>query len=69
MIILYILIAEISNKVQEYLKKDFKILENWFYDNYMVLNPHKCEFTELEKPIKMKYLPVTKPNLKKRNYY
>ena len=32
------------HKVQEYLKKDFGILENWFYDNYMVLNPRKCEF-------------------------
>ena len=32
------------HQVQEYLKKDFEILENWFYDNYMVLNPRKCEF-------------------------
>ena len=32
------------HQVQEYLKKDFKILENWFYDSYMVLNPRKCEF-------------------------
>ena len=34
---------------QEYLKKDFEILENWFYDNYMVLNPGKCEFMGFEK--------------------
>ena len=32
------------HQVQEYLKKDFEILENWFYDNYIVLNPRKCEF-------------------------
>ena len=32
------------HQVQEDLKKDFKILENRFYDNYMVLNPRKCEF-------------------------
>ena len=30
-------------QVQVYLKKDFEILENWFYDSYMVLNPRKCE--------------------------
>ena len=34
---------------QEYMKKDFKILENWFYDNYMVLNSRKCEFMGFEK--------------------
>ena len=32
------------HQVQEYLKKDFEILENWFYDSYMVLNSCKCEF-------------------------
>ena len=32
------------HQVQEYLKKDFEILENWLYDNYMILNPRKCEF-------------------------
>ena len=26
------------------MKKDFEILEDWFYDNYMVFNPRKCEF-------------------------
>ena len=31
-------------QVREYLKKDFGILENWLYDNYMVINPCKCEF-------------------------
>ena len=32
------------HQVQEYLKNFFEILGNWFYDNYMVLNPRKCEF-------------------------
>ena len=32
------------HQAQEYLKKDFEILENWFYDNYMVLSPCKWEF-------------------------
>ena len=52
-------------QVQEYLKKDFEILENWFYDSYMVLNPRKCELMALEKPMKMKYLPIMKSHLKK----
>ena len=33
-----------SHQVQEYLKKFFEILENWFYDNYMAFNPRKYEF-------------------------
>ena len=32
------------HQVQEYLEKDYEILENRFYDGYMVLNPRKCEF-------------------------
>ena len=32
------------HQVQRYLEKDFETLESWFYDNYMVLNPRKCEF-------------------------
>ena len=26
------------------LRQEFSILPNWFYDNYMVLNPGKCPF-------------------------
>ena len=37
------------HQAQEYLKKDFEILENCLYDNYMVLNPRKCEFMGFEK--------------------
>ena len=32
------------HQVQDYLKFFFEILKNWFYDNYRVLNPRKCEF-------------------------
>ena len=35
-------------EVQEYSKKDFET-EKWFYDSYMVLNPHKCEFMSFGK--------------------
>ena len=37
------------HKLQEYLKKTFKKLGNWFYGNHMVLNPRKCEFMGLRK--------------------
>ena len=29
------------HQVQEYLKKGFEVLENWLYDNYMVLDPRE----------------------------
>ena len=53
------------HQAQEYLKKDFEILENWFYDNYMVVNPRKWEFMGFEKPMKMTYFPIMKSDLKK----
>ena len=31
------------------MKKDFEILENWFYDTYMALNPRKSEFMYFRK--------------------
>ena len=37
------------HQVQKSFKKDFEILENWLYDNYMVLNPCKCEFMSFGK--------------------
>ena len=35
--------------VQEYLKQDFELLVNWFYDSDMVPNPHKYEFMNFSK--------------------
>ena len=35
------------NQVIKTLRKDFLILEKWFYDNYFVLNPDKCHFMTL----------------------
>ena len=32
------------NVVKEKLYKDFEVLGTWFYDNYMALNPGKCNF-------------------------
>ena len=39
------------HKVQKYLKKDFEISESWFSENYMILNPRKCEFIGFENTI------------------
>ena len=35
------------NVVKEKLYKDFEELDTWFYDNYMALNPGKCNFMNL----------------------
>ena len=32
------------NKVKDTLAKDFEIVTNWLYENFMVLNPKKCHF-------------------------
>ena len=32
------------NKVKDKLAKDFGIVTNWFYENFMVLNSKKCHF-------------------------
>ena len=32
------------NVVKEKLYKDFEVLDTWFYNNYMALNPGKCNF-------------------------
>ena len=32
------------NLFKEKLYKDFEVLDTWFYDNYMALNPEKCNF-------------------------
>ena len=37
------------HKLEQYLKKGFEILEKWFYDNYMVLNPRKYDFMSIRK--------------------
>ena len=49
------------HQVQEYLKKDFEILENWFL-NLILVNVNSWA---LEKPMKIRYLPIMKSDLKK----
>ena len=36
-----------SNIVISRLRIDFAIISEWFYENYMVLNPDKCHFLTL----------------------
>ena len=36
-----------SNIVINRLTNDFAIISEWFYENYMVLNPDKCHFLTL----------------------
>ena len=33
-----------ENQVRNFLSSDFKIINDWFYKNFMVLNPEKSHF-------------------------
>ena len=33
--------------VKELLKKDFRVVTEWFYENYMILNPQKCHYMSI----------------------
>ena len=37
-------IGEDINKVKDTLAKDFVIVTNWFFENFMALNSKKCHF-------------------------
>ena len=53
------------HQVQEYWKKYFEILDNWFYDNDMVLNSHNCEFMSSAKTNEYKVFTYHQVWLKK----
>ena len=38
-------------EVKTILKKNFELLQGWFYENYMVLNPRKCHYLVINKDI------------------
>ena len=42
-------IGDSNEEIKEILRKDFETLSNWFYDNYMILNPSKCHYMFLGK--------------------
>ena len=47
-------------EVKTILKKNFKLLQAWFYENHMVLNPGKCHNLMLNKDIANKYIELRK---------
>ena len=52
MIIHYNQLRMISEKkFKTILKKNFKLLQVWFYENHLVLNPGKCDYLTISKGI------------------
>ena len=47
MTIIYIVLEK--NIIKEKLRKDFKVVTDWFFENYMSLNPTKCHHMYLGK--------------------
>ena len=46
------------NIIEKKLRKDFKVATDWFFENYMSLNPTKCHFIALLKTRKMIHLTL-----------
>ena len=42
--------------VKSVLVNDFRAVKEWFYENFMILNPNKCHYMSLEKILKVIYL-------------
>ena len=40
-----------KDQVKTFLSSDFKIINNWFYENFMVLNPEKSHFLSIGQKI------------------
>ena len=51
------------NFILAQLKKGFYILNEWFYENFMILNPEKCSFFCLGLKKKKRYLSIFKKEL------
>ena len=45
------------------LKKNFELLQGWFYENYMVLNPGKCHYLIVNKDITNESVELGKKTL------
>ena len=43
--------GEDKELIKSMLSSDFKIVEDWFFENYMILNPGKCYFMCIGKNI------------------
>ena len=33
--------------INQMLLSDFRTVNNWFYENFMILNPEKCQFMSI----------------------
>ena len=42
-----------KDQVKSFLSSDFNIISNWFYENFMVLNPEKVTLNVLIKKLTM----------------
>ena len=45
------------------LKKNFELLQGWFYENHMVLNPGKCHYLIINKDITNESIELGKKTL------
>ena len=50
-------------KIETSLKKNLELLQGWFYENHMVLNPGKCHHLMINKDIVNEYIVIGKKTL------
>ena len=50
MITPYLNLGKVLTKLSKNFLNDFLILEKWFFNNFLVLNPDKCHFVTLWTP-------------------
>ena len=50
-------------EIKTMLKKNFKILQGWFYQNHIVLNPRKCHYLITNKDIANESIELGKKSL------
>ena len=62
---LYLISGEDKELIKSMLSSDFMIVEDWFFKNYMILNPEKCYFMYIGKNISdLELLNLNDLNLK-----
>ena len=44
-------VGKYKDEIKNILSSDFRIVNDWFYENFMVLNPEKSQFMFLGKDI------------------
>ena len=65
MITILPLSGEDKELIKSILSSDFMIVEDWFFENYMILNPGKCHFMCIGKNVRdSEFLKLNDLNLK-----